>query len=248
MAHKTAIISQNVEIGENVEIGPYSIIHEGVVLGDNVVIGAYCEVGVPTPLSKSKKLKIGNSSFIRSHSVLYIGSEIGSNFVTGHHICVRENSVIGKGVQIGSRGDIQGDCEIGDYVKMHADVHIGKMSKIGSFVWMFPEVLLTNDPIPPSELLKGVVVEDFSVLAAKVTVLPGIHIGKDAFISVGSIVKNDVPSGKLVDGYPAKVICDVNIIRMPDNPKIKAYPWRKRFARGYPENIVSKWVEEFDLK
>ena len=244
MIHPTAIISSSAKIHDNVEIGPYSIIHDNVEIGLGCKIGAYCELGLLTGLSKSDSLVIGSNSIIRSHSVIYIGSDIGDYFQSGHHICVRENSVIGEGVQLGSRGDIQGDCIIGDYVKMHADVHVGKNSKIGSFVWLFPEVLLTNDAMPPSEELIGPEIGDYTVIASKATLLPGVKIGNNCVIGAGSIVKENIPNGKLATGSPAKIICEAKILRMPNNPKIKAYPWRFRFHRGYPIHIVENWIQE----
>lgn len=244
MIHSSAIISPNARLGSNVTIGAFSIVHDGVVISDNTNIGNYCEIGLPSHLAKKHSLIIGENSNIRSHSVIYIGSDIGTNLHTGHYVSIRENSLIGDHCQIGSRGDIQGDCEIGNYTKMHADVHIGKQSKIGNYVWLFPEVLLTNDPTPPSEKLLGVSVEDFAVLAAKVLVLPGVTIGKDAVVSAGSVIKDNVPEGKLVNGNPSKIMCDSKILRMHDNPKIKAYPWRKRFHRGYSESDVQSWLNE----
>jgi UDP-3-O-[3-hydroxymyristoyl] glucosamine N-acyltransferase len=246
MINKTALIHQNATIGANVEIGPFTIIHDGVVIGDNSVIGSHCEIGIPTKLAHLKFLSIGNNSVIRSHSVIYIGSDISAKFQTGHHICIRENTIIGEGCQVGSRSDIQGDCSLGRYVKLHSDVHIGKKSKIGDFVWMFPEVLLTNDPTPPSEILIGPIIEDFVILASKVLVFPGVKIEKDAVIAAGTIVKENVPNGKVVAGNPAKILCDAKILRLHGNPKIKAYPWRNRFHRGYEDADVQNWLREID--
>lgn len=244
MIHQTAIVSVKASIGDNVEIGPYSIIHDHVVLKPGSHIGAYCEIGVKTPLASSPELHIGENSIIRSHTVIYAGSSIGADFITGHYVCVRENSLLGEGVQIGSRGDIQGDCSIGDYTKMHADVHIGKNSKVGSYAWLFPEVLLTNDPMPPSEISIGPEIGDFCVLASKVLVLPGVKIHKEAVIGVGSIVKTDIEAGKLAQGIPAKAMCNASILRMPSNPRQKAYPWRDRFHRGYPTQLVESWIND----
>lgn len=248
MTHNNAIISPLAKLGTNVSIGPFSIIHDHVEIGDNTTIGSHCEIGIPTQLAKTQILTIGQNSIIRSHSVIYIGSNIGSGFSTGHGVTVRENSEIGLEVQLGSRGDIQGDCSIGNYTKMHADVHVGKESQIGSYVWMFPEVLLTNDPTPPSNTLKGVTVEDFAVLAAKVLVLPGVIIRKDSVIAAGSVVKNDVPENKLFSGNPGKVICDASVLRCADDIRKKAYPWRYRFHRGYKETDILKWLEEASKK
>lgn len=248
MIHPTAIISPLSKIGKSVEIGPYTIVHDNVHIGENSKIGAFCEIGLPTPLAINNKLTIGSHANIRSHSVIYTGSEIGAYLQTGHHICIRENSNIDDGVQIGSRSDIQGDCSIGQYTKMHADVHIGKNSTIGSYVWLFPEVLLTNDAMPPSEKLIGPIIEDYCVLASKVLVFPGVHIKKHAVISAASVVKQDIEEWKLVSGNPAKSVCDARILRMPNNPKQKAYPWTTRFHRGYPNEIVKQWIDSTAIK
>ncbi|MBE0448558.1 MAG: N-acetyltransferase [Actinobacteria bacterium] len=244
MIHPSALVSSSAKIEEGVEIGPYSIIHENVYIGRNSKIGAFCEIGLPTAHAKQSKLEIGDGAVIRSHTVIYAGSQIGPGLQTGHHVCVRENSEISEGVQLGSRTDVQGDCSIGAHTKMHADVHVGKRSKIGSFVWLFPEVLLTNDPMPPSETLIGPVIEDYCVIASKVMVFPGVKIASNAVVAAGSVVKNDIPEWKLASGNPAKPACDVRILRMPGNPKEKAYPWRNRFHRGYPPEVVQAWVEQ----
>lgn len=248
MIHSTALVSSSAKIEEGVEIGPFSIIHENVWIKKNTKIGAYCELGVPTRLAQENQLEIGETSVIRSHSVIYSGSKIGSGFHTGHHVCVRENSIIAECVQLGSRSDIQGDCRIGAHSRFHADVHIGKKSKIGSFVWLFPEVLLTNDPMPPSELLIGPVIEDYCVLASKVLVFPGVTISTNAVISASSVVKASIPAWQLAAGNPAKPVCDTRILRLPGDPKVKAYPWRDRFHRGYPQEIVQTWIEQGQAK
>lgn len=244
MIHPTALVSSSAKIDEGVEIGPYSIIHEHVWIGKNTKVGAYCELGLPTPLASEARLEIGESSVVRSHSIIYAGSKIRAGLQTGHHVCIRENSEIAEGVQLGSRTDIQGDCSIGRYTKLHADVHVGKQSKIGSFVWLFPEVLLTNDPMPPSETLIGPMIQDYCVVASKVLVFPGVTIGNNSVIGAGSVVKSDIPEWRLATGNPAKPACDVRILRMLDNPKQKAYPWRNHFHRGYPQEIVQAWIEQ----
>lgn len=248
MIHPTALVSSSAQIDDGVEIGPYCIIHEHVRIKKNTKLGAYCELGLPTPLAHENYLEIGENSVIRSHSVIYTGSRIGAGLQTGHHVCVRENSYLAEGVQLGSRTDVQGDCSIGMYTKLHADVHVGKQSRIGSFVWLFPEVLLTNDPMPPSEKLIGPVIEDYCVVASKVLVFPGVTIGNNSVIGAGSVVKSDIPEWKLATGNPAKPACDVRILRMPDNPKQKAYPWRYHFHRGYPQEIVQAWTEQAQAK
>lgn len=245
MIHATAIIDDGAKIGSNVSIGPYSIIHKNVVIGDNTEIGAYCEIGLPTKLANGRPLVIGNDAVIRSHSVFYEGSTFGEKLVTGHRVTIRELTTAGNGFQIGTLGDIQGHCEIGDYVKCHSNVHIGQHSTVGNYVWIFPYVVLTNDPHPPSEVMAGVTVEDFAVIATMSVILPGVTVKKGALVGAHSSVNKDVNPDAVVAGSPAKFICGTEKIKLKDGSGNHAYPWRRHFHRGYPEKAVAEWIKEF---
>ena len=240
--HPTAIISPHARIGKNVEVGPFTVIHDHVQIGSDTRIDGFCELGYPTRLADGLPLIIGCESVIRSHSVFYQGSSFGDGLMTGHQVTVREKTVAGKGFQIGTLGDIQGSCEIGHYVKTQSSVTIGQHSKIGNFVRMYPGVLLTNDPNPPSDVILGVTIEDYVVVAVKVTLLPGVHIGKGCFITAHSLVGQDMLDDSLVSGSPAKRLCKASDMRMKNDVRVRAYPWRKRFVRGYPESVVEKWA------
>ncbi|MCU8006058.1 MULTISPECIES: acyltransferase [Shewanella] len=245
--HPAAIVSNKAVIGENVTIGPYSIIHDDVVIGDNSTIEAFCELGVKNKFCDDAPLVLGENSYIRSHSIFYKSSTFGNNLVTGHRVTVREKTKAGLHFQIGTLGDIQGHCEIGDYVKCHSNVHIGNKSKIGNYVWIFPYVVLTNDPHPPSEVLIGCEINDFAVIATMSVILPGVKIASDTLIGAGSIVGKNVDEGWVVAGNPAKPICPINKINLKDGSGRKAYPWRTHFHRGYPQHEVEKWLTELSL-
>lgn len=241
--HPTAIISEKAKIGKNVSIGPFSIVHDNVHIGDNSTIESYCELGVSNHLSQNGFLSLGENARIRSRSTFYEGSIFGEGLVTGHNVTVREGTIAGKNLQIGTLSDIQGHCIIGDYVRFHSNVHIGQKSKIGHFVWIFPYVVLTNDPHPPSNILKGVTIEDYVAIATMTTVLPGVCIHKGALVGAHSLVNKDVESDSVVVGSPAKFVCPANKIKLQDGSNNPAYPWITHFHRGYPENIVRKWLE-----
>jgi acetyltransferase-like isoleucine patch superfamily enzyme len=245
--HETSIVSKHAKIGRNVTIGAFSIINDNVVLGNDCVVEAYCELGVENTQTEGKPLVIGDNALIRSHSVLYANSHIGKNLQTGHRVTIREQSVIGANFQIGTLGDIQGHCKIGEFVKCHSNVHIGHHSTVGNYVWIFPYVVLTNDPHPPSEVMMGVTLEDYSVIATMSVILPGVTIQSDTLIGAGSIVGKDVAKGRVYSGNPAKDICSITKIMLKDGSDKPAYPWRKHFHRGYPEDVVESWLKEFKV-
>lgn len=244
LIHKTAVVSPGARIGKDVKIGPYSVIHENSIIGDGSVIGGFCEIGHPAARGDGGPLILGTGSLIRSHSIFYEGSQFGEMLVTGHRVTVREGTIAGKNLQIGTLGDIQGNCSIGDYVRFHSNVHIGQLSRVGNFVWIFPYVVLTNDPHPPSEYLVGVIVEDYAAIATMSVVLPGVRIGQGALVGAHTLVNRDVAQHVVVSGSPAQVVCETSKIKMKDGSGRNAYPWTKHFHRGYPEDVVRRWLDE----
>lgn len=239
--HPSAIVSPHAVLGENVTVGPFTVIHDNVQIGANTRIEGFCDIGSPTALADGLPLVLGANSLIRTHSVFYQGSVFGDGLMTGHRVTVREKTRAGKAFQIGTLADIQGHCEIGHYVRTQSSITIGQKSKIGNFVWLFPGALLTNDPNPPSNELLGVTLEDYVVIAVKATLLPGVTIGKGSFVTAHSLVATDMPENSLVSGSPAKRLCRASDMRMQGDVRVRAYPWPKRFVRGYPDEVVEAW-------
>jgi acetyltransferase-like isoleucine patch superfamily enzyme len=232
-----------VTVEDDVLIGRHTIIHPGTIIRRGSRIGAFCELGHPSDLARNQELVIGPDSIIRSHSVFYTGSEFGEGLRTGHRVTVRENTVAGSNFQIGTLSDIQGHCTIGDHVRFHSNVHIGQGAKIGNFVFIFPYVVLTNDPTPPSEGLEGVTVEDYAAIATMTTILPGITVGRGALVGAHSLVRDDVPADTICVGSPGKNVGPTSRIKLKTGEP--AYPWRRHFHRGYPEEVVRQWRAEF---
>lgn len=236
--HPTAIVDAGAVLGEGVTVGPYSIVHAGVRLGAGSFVGAHCELGLPPggarPGPEVLPLEIGPEATIRSGSVFYAGSRFGPRLETGHKVTVRERTEAGENLRIGTLSDVQGDCRFGDFVRVHGNVQVGKASVVGHYVWLYPYVVLTNDPHPPSHHLIGPVVEDFAVVSTHSVLLPGVRIGRESVVGAGSLVDADVPAGQLATGRPARVVCKAAIVRDKRNPARRAYPWKDVFDRGLP--------------
>jgi acetyltransferase-like isoleucine patch superfamily enzyme len=212
-----------------------------VVIEDNVIIEDYCTIGYPTPLAEGLPLILGRDSLIRSYSLFYQGSEMGPNLKTGHRVTVREKTTAGRDLQIGTLCDIQGHCTIGDHVRLHSNIFIGQKSRIANFVWLFPFVVLTNDPHPPSDgLTEGPQILDYASIGAASCIMPGIRIGRHVVIAAHSLVHRDVEDHTAAGGVPAKILCKAKDVALR-NGQGPAYPWPRHFRRGYPEHVVAEW-------
>ena len=51
-----------------------------------------------------------------------------------------------------------------------------------------------------------VIIEDYVWIASRVTVLPGVRIGRGSVIASGAVVTKDIPPMSIAGGIPAKVI------------------------------------------
>lgn len=238
-------------IGDNVQIDYNAIIRNNVVIGNDSYIGANCilgEFGTKYKQNNAESLKIGDNALIRSGSIIYTGATIGKNFQTGHQVNIRERSIIGDNVSVGTLSDIQGDCQIGNYVRIHSNVFVAKLSILDDFVWLFPYVVLTNDPTPTSENLVGVHIHSYAIVSAGAIILPGIVINEDSLIAAGAIVTKDVEKYEVVAGNPAKVISKVQNIRNKITGE-KVYPWRYYFKKYMPwsESDFNVWYQSLNI-
>lgn len=242
--HPTAIIMPGAEIGDGCTIGPFSIIGGMARIGAGSVIGMHCEIGVEHGVLPAGPLHIGNDSIIRSGSVFYQNSCFGAGLRTGHRVIVREGINAGEGLQIGTLSDLQGHSKIGEHVRIHSHVFVAQQTVLGSFVWLYAYVAVTNDPHPPSDVIEGCTVEDFAIIATKATLLPGRRIGRGALVAAMALVREDVPADTICAGVPGRNIGSTSRVRLKDDGQ-PAYPWHRHFHRGYPEDVVAQWKREF---
>jgi len=249
--NRNVYVSPKAIIGNNVKIGDNCCIYDNVEIGDNSIIANDCVIGEPTSYYyndienyQNPKTSILKGALIRSHSIIYADSIFGENFSCGHRVTIREKTFFGKNCRVGTLSDIQGHVTLGDYCWLHSNVHIGQNSRIGDFVFIYPYVVFTNDPTPPSNICIGPTVGDYSQIAVGAILLPGVQIGKHCLIGAGAIVGKNINDEMLVLGSPGKEIKNVREIisrHSGDTP----YPWPYNFNRGMPweDSSYVEWLK-----
>ena len=228
----TAILGENVKLGDNVAI------YDNVTIGDNSIIANDCVIGEPTSdyyhseAYANTPTIIGSGALVRSHSIIYAGVTIGAHFQSGHRITIRENTVIGNNCRIGTGCDLQGFLTIGNYCQLHSNVHLCQFSRLGNFVFIYPNVVLANDTHPPTEIVKGPEIGDYTQIGIQSSIIGTIRIGENCLIGAGSVISKDFEDFSFIIGSPATRKSDVReLIGQNGTP---LYPWKERFSRGMP--------------
>jgi acetyltransferase-like isoleucine patch superfamily enzyme len=194
-------------------------LYENVRLGRNVVIEPYCIIGQPPKGYHDGELEtiIGDGSIIRSHTVIYAGNRIGSDFQTGHHVTLRENNMIGNNCAIGTYGEMSFNIKIANNVKFHSDCHIYEDTIIEEDVRFNPGVFVLNTKYPyrPGQkpTIDPVIIRHSAIIAAKCTLMPGVQIGRYALIGAGSLVTKNVPDFAVAYGHPAVHRGDIRMLK-----------------------------------
>ncbi|MCA9733131.1 MAG: N-acetyltransferase [Deferribacteres bacterium] len=192
---------------------------------ENQFVEPYCLLGIPPKNADSDtKLQIGDHCYIRSHTVIYAGTKIGSHFQTGHSVQIRERCVIGDNVSIGSKTVLEHQVIIEDNVRIHTQAFIPEFTIIKKGAWIGPNVVFTNADFPlgreVKDRLQGPIIEENVIIGANSTILPGVRLGAGCLVGAGSVVTRDVEPDAVVVGNPARKIKLRSQLRYQDTQEL----------------------------
>ncbi|MBN2483539.1 MAG: UDP-3-O-(3-hydroxymyristoyl)glucosamine N-acyltransferase [Candidatus Omnitrophica bacterium] len=207
--HPTAIIPDNVKLGENVVIGPYTILDDKVTVGDDSIIYGGCYIGHHTVIGKKclvyhnvtirERIEIGNRVIVHSGAV--IGSD-GFGFAT-------VKGVQEKIPQIGTVV-IEDDVEIGSNVTIDRarfdKTIIGAGTKIDNLVQIAHNVVVGKNCIIVAQagISGSTTLGENVILAGQAGLVGHIIIGDNSIVAAQAGVTKSVPANTKVSGYPAK--------------------------------------------
>ena len=123
---------------------------------------------------------------------------------------------VGRDAFVGIRTQVMApwSIQLGDRVVVNPDCHldgrggsliIGEDTDIGPYTHLWT---LQHDPNSETHAPVGgdVLIADHVWIASRVTVLPGVSIGRGAVVAAGSVVTKDVAERSIVAGTPAREI------------------------------------------
>lgn len=185
--HHTAIVSKRAELGENVKIGPYSIVEDGVVIGEGTDVSSSCLIKSGTRIGRDCAIFHGAVIGELPQDVRHKGDE---SFCT-----IGEGNVLREYVTIHRATDQGGVTSLGDGNYLMAYVHVAHNCRIGD------AVTIAN----ATELAGYVQVDDYAMISGLCPVHQFVRIGSHSMIAGGYRVPKDVPPYCLAAGDPLRV-------------------------------------------
>jgi UDP-N-acetylglucosamine acyltransferase len=177
MIHATAIVNPKAEIGESVEIGPYSIIREDVKIGSGTVIGPHVVVDPHTTIGKNchvsqfasigavpqdlkfkgevTYVEIGDHSVIREFVTINRGTSggggmtrIGADSLLMAYVHVAHDCIVGHHAILANCATLAGHVILGDHVSVGGLTAVQQFVRIGDHAYIGGQCGIRND-IPP---------------------------------------------------------------------------------------------------
>ena len=207
--HPTAIIAESAEIGLNCHIGANAVIEENAVVGKNNVICSNVYIG--------QEVKVGAGCQFFPGTVIKERCIIGNNVIIHPNVCIGADGFgyapspfgivkipqlgivqIDDDVEIGANTTIDrarfGKTWIKLGVKIDDQVHIAHNVTVGEFSMLVGQCGIAGSTI----IGQGVIVAAQAGINGHIKLHDGCKIGPCA------VVKDDVPEGGVVIGYPAE--------------------------------------------
>ncbi|MGD2131248.1 MAG: acyl-ACP--UDP-N-acetylglucosamine O-acyltransferase [Maricaulaceae bacterium] len=175
--HPTSIVSADVELGEDVEIGPWCVIEGPVtigartkivshasiigrtVLGDDCVLHPYVALGHPPQDVKYKgedtRLEIGPRNVLREHVTMHLGTAhgrgvttVGSDGLFMVGAHIAHDCQVGESVIFANNATLGGFCRVDDVVIMGGFAAVHQRSRVGRHAFVGASSIVVGDVIP----------------------------------------------------------------------------------------------------
>ena len=170
--HPTALIHPSVELGRNVHIGAYSVLHENVVIGDDTFISSHVSIGEEAEHSSDKyelhprgvcpPIRIGKNVVIREFTtvnrpikdVTLIADDVYvmARVHVGHDCRIEEGAVLSNNAILAGWTRVLRGANVGICAAVHQSTTIGQYAMIAANATVVKDVPPLAKFIPGKEL------------------------------------------------------------------------------------------------
>ncbi len=185
MISPAALVDPSACIGNNVRIGPWSVIGAGVEIGDDCEIASHVVLKGPTRIGKRNRIfqfaSVGEDPSDKKFHGEVTWLEVGDDNI------IREGATIHRGTGFGG-----GVTRIGSSNLFMPYTHVAHDCIVGD------HTIFSNN----AAISGHVVVEDWAILGGYAGVYQFLRIGAHSFIGAQTHVNMDVPAYIIVNGNP----------------------------------------------
>ena len=185
--HPTAVVAADVELDENVTIGPYTIIEGQVKIGSGTVIDSHARIGWRARIGKDCRIHHCAVVGTEPQDLKYAGEE--TELIVGDRTIIREFATLNRGTTHRKKTTVGSDCLIMSYAHVAHDCQVGN------------HVIMANS----ATLAGHVTIEDWVIIGGLVPIHQFVRLGAHSMIGGGFRVPKDIVPYALAAGYPLRV-------------------------------------------
>jgi UDP-N-acetylglucosamine acyltransferase len=185
--HPTAIIAADVQLGQRVTVGPFSIIEDDVTIGDGTIIDSHARIGTGTRIGRDCHLHHCAVVGTAPQDLKYAGEK--TELFVGDRTVIREFATLNRGTAHRRKTIVGADCLIMAYAHVAHDC------------WLGDHVILAN----AANLAGHVTIEDWVIIGGVVPVHQFVRLGAHCIIGGGFRVPKDIVPYAMAAGHPLKV-------------------------------------------
>ena len=173
--HQTAIVSGDTTIGNDVEIGPFSIVEDDVIIGKGTRIGSNVLIASGTRLGNDCRIFNGAVLGTVPQDLKFGGER--TTLEIGNNTTIREFATLNRGTTDHMKTVVGDNCLLMAYSHVAHDCILGN------------NVILANSV----NMAGHVTIEDFVGVGGLTPIHQFVRIGKHSFIGGALKVRKDVP-------------------------------------------------------
>ncbi len=235
MIHPVATVDPKAEIGQGVEIGPYTVIEKDVSIGEGTKIGPHVVIREGTHIGKRCQI-FQFASIGEAPQAFFYRGEKTSLFI-GNQNVIREFVTLHRGTVKGG-----GKTVIGNDNFFMAYAHVAHDCQVGN------QVVFSNG----ATLAGHIIVEDYAIIGGLSAIHQFCRVGTHALISGLTGVPLDIPPYMIAAGSRAKLY-GLNAVGLKrhhfseETMKALKKAYRIIFRSGFTLENAMKKVEEDDI-
>ncbi len=196
--HPSSIVSRNVEIADDVVVGPFCHVHDGVRIGAGTQLLSHVVILPRTHIGEANVVHpftvIGGEAQVRKAPDVRTTPREAELDRRGPSLVIGDRNVFREGVTVNASSG-EGVTSIGSHNLFMAACHVAHDVVVGS------RCVVAN----AVQLAGHVIIEDGVTFGGSSGVAQHLRVGRGAFVAAGAMCERDVPPFVIVQGDRARV-------------------------------------------